>query len=152
MAFHELWFSEGDAFMTSPLPIEGMNGVWWSQEERLLLAKVCVVCCMLCCKARVLVVNTCWAARQTASTAYFCTLLHVRLWVLFTCKTVERSLFQHGTLSCLLSYPTLTCLNATPPLRPTNRDSRQSYAVVRRSPDFPHPDYPGICPGDPVGL
>lgn len=42
VAFHELWFGEGDDFMTSPLPIEGMNGVWWSQEERLLLAKVCV--------------------------------------------------------------------------------------------------------------
>jgi hypothetical protein len=74
--FSQLWLTQGDAFMTSPELIADPNGDLWTLDQRLELA-------------------------QMASTAYFATLLHIRVWVLLTCKTVERSLFKHGMLPCV---------------------------------------------------
>jgi hypothetical protein len=125
--FSQLWLTQGDAFMTSPELITDPNGDLWTLDQRLELA-------------------------QMASTAYFATLLHIRVWVLLTCKTVERSLFKHGMLRCVdmatvtRQHPTTHCT------RTARRPPRQQDASDWVGADHPHPTRPVVRPGHPMAV
>ncbi|KNC84720.1 hypothetical protein SARC_03061 [Sphaeroforma arctica JP610] len=73
-SFDSIWLSNGEDFIYSEADMTDSEGIVWTQENRLDLSRC-------------------------GTSGYFSTVLIVRMAVLLTTKTVERSLFKHGLKS-----------------------------------------------------